>query len=75
MVIYFGRGGMPWCGLFLEALHEVAVLLVVGVELKVFVEVSLCLGHVFLVEVVVAEVVVHHLSVGSIASACFLVYI
>lgn len=52
---------------FLEAFYEGAVLLVVGVELKVFVEIYLGVRHVFLIEVVVAHVVVHDFGVGSVA--------
>ena len=55
--------------LFLKTFHEFAVSLVLRIEFKIFVEIFLGLCHVFLVEIVVAHVVVHHLGVVAVARA------
>ena len=54
-----------------KSLYKLAVLLVVGVILQILVEVFLGFLHVFLIEIVVAHVVVHLLGIGSIAGWIF----
>ena len=52
-----------------QGFNEFAVIFVVWVKLKIFSKILFGLGHVLLVEIIVAHVVVHGLGVGCVAVA------